>query len=160
MTSTAGKLRNLSGADSTSPMPRISRGARIDADRHVGAGLRATLSSRMSPSASRLARASSRSAAAASDDPPPSPAATGRRFVEREAAELEAGDSRRERMGGLEHELSRSDRPCRRSAPRTMSESGPPGRQRQPVADAGERHQAFDHVIAVGASAEHARASD
>ena len=89
LTSTAGSVGNRERrgqhlADAAHHARRADRGRPARRRRSP----RAASSRRGSSSARPLARASSRSAAAASDEPPPSPAATGRRFVEREAAEL------------------------------------------------------------------------
>ena len=65
-------------------------GARIEADRHVGARRpRGRDHAGIVERRARSARASSRSAAAASDEPPPMPAAAGRRLTRSERAELQ-----------------------------------------------------------------------
>ena len=155
LTSTAASFGIASGADSTSPMPRIRRGRGSTQTGTSAPIRRATLCSRGSSSASRLARASRRSAAPASDEPPPSPAATGRRLSSVKRPSFRSGISAASARAALSTRLSSSGPACSAVAPRTLSDSGLPGAKRQAVADAREHHQAVEQVIAVGAAAEH-----
>ena len=101
------------------------------------------------PNASR----SSRSAAPASLEPPPRPLATGSRFSRRKAARRDrpprlgqrARAARRTRLSAVAGQ-ARGERPAR-----PCSASASAGRDRQPVADVGEGHQAAERMIAVGA---------
>ena len=128
-----------SGADSISPMPRISRG-RGSRQTGTSAPIRAR---RLDAAADRRARGGWRapaaaSAAAASDEPPPRPAATGRRLSSVKRPSFRPGTSRGERARGLEHEIvvERAGLP-RRSAPRTVERQAPrPARSVSRSADA------------------------
>ena len=83
LTSTAGRGGSGSGADRIVRRCRASARARIEADRHVGAGrARRGIESRDRRRAMPFASARRRNAAAASAEPPPRPAATGSSFVE------------------------------------------------------------------------------
>ena len=142
-------------------MPRIRRGRGSTQTGTSAPIARATLSSRGSSSLSRLARASRRSAARGIGRA----AAQSRRhrqaLVQREAAELEAGDFARQAPCAALSTRLLVDRPGRgRGRAAHRERKRPARRKRQPVADAGEHHQAVEQVIAVGAPAEHAQASD
>ena len=119
-----------SGADSTSPMPRMMRGARIQADRHVGADRRAP----QPRGADRRAQDRLRAPAAAARPPRrPSrrrcPAATGI-FFSSETARLSGRRYARAQFARtrLEHQIV-VDRPARRRrTARTISSAvGAPG---------------------------------
>ena len=105
LTSTASSRGRSSGADRTSPMPRIRRGLRIEADRHIGAGRlrrlhQAGIVERNAVGARQKAQSRRRVRRAA--------AQSGRdrqALRQREAAERETCDPLGERAGGLEHEI-------------------------------------------------------
>ena len=110
---------------------------------------------RASSSERSFTRASSRSAAAASDEPPPSPAATGSSFSSRKRPSRNPVDAFGERARRLEHEIVAARARRFRGRAGDVECERVAGSKRQPVADIGERHEAFELVIAVRPAAEH-----
>ena len=155
LTSTAGKSRQLERRRQHLADAAHHPRARIEADRHVGAGR----ARRRHQRADRRARGGSPAPAAAAPPPHrpsrrrarPRPAAA----CQREAAEPQTLDPLRKRARRLEHQIvGDCARRRARSGRAPSSASARARRKRQPVADIGEHHQAFDLMIAVGAPAE------
>ena len=132
LTSTAGKRRQMRAArDSISPMPRMrrGRGSRQTGTSAPVAGAACEQARIVERKA--VGRASSRKAAAASAEPPPSPAATGKRFDQAEAARACKPSTRAaQRAGGLEHEIVGGGRRLPAAVgPSTLERERAPGRQ-------------------------------
>ena len=161
LTSTAGKRRRAQAARKAFHRCRASaagadRGRPARRRRSRAPHRAARGSSRDSP----LARAIRRSAAAASDEPPPRPAATGSLLSRRKVPMTRPGRAAASARAALSTRLSAVVARLRRARPAHGQRERAAGRQAQPVAEAGEYHQAFDLMIAVGATAARPAASN
>ena len=142
------------------PARRCRRATRCAPARQTGTSApsaAAMSSSAVSPRGACHSAASSLSAAAASLDPPPMPEATGRFLTRVRAAP--GAPAEPARRGAA----PRATRDCPSVAgpsaaangPVTRSDSSAARRGRELVADVGERDEAVEQMIAVGAAAEH-----
>ena len=136
-------------------MPRIMRALRIETHRHVRArGLRRrahALVVERKPVDLRQQAQRSRGIRRATAE-----AGRDRQLlVEHEMAEAQPIDPRGQRTRGLEHQIvvAGARRGGGRPGNRELKPLARP--KRQPVADAGKRHETFDLVIAVSTTAEH-----
>ena len=127
LTSTANSRGRSSGADRTSPMPRIRRGF---GSRHTGTSAPVACAAcirRGSSSATPLARARRRKAAAASAEPPPNPAATGKRFESAKPPRVRPAIRPASARAALSTRLSALSPAACAVGPLTASVKAPPG---------------------------------
>ncbi len=131
-------------------------GARGEANRNVGAGQPRNLDQALKSSMARpLARANSRSAAAASAEPPPIPAATGSTLSRVKSPSREIRNALAEQLRRLEHQIVGGLATGLRERPGGREMEFGASRQAQAVGAIGERHHAFEVVIAVDAPPNH-----
>ena len=130
--------------------------ARVDADRHVGAGrARRRIEARIAiePVDAREQAQRRRCIGGAAAEP----GGNRQPLVEREAAQAEAVDLGRERAGGLEHEIVVDGTRRGRARPAHGEPERSAGNDPQAVPHARKDHQALNGVIAIGAAADDAQ---